>query len=436
MRSVKQLLAGCLTIFCLCVTGCGKPEEEINTEPVLNEHGKVEITFHGRAFVLKQMVNDYNCQSEKYEIVLLEQDESVDTIEEKQLQTERELMELMAGRGADLYDEYFFASGDPTPFLEKGVMLDMTDFLSGHTELVPQVVDKMKWNDRNFGVPVAFDIWTLITREDLATERSEWTLEKSMEPLEGSPSGIYIANKDASGVLYVMFSSWKERLVDMNQKKSLIHGTNFARMLEFCKAHGDPGSREDILYRIRSGEVTTVWTPIGSIYDLGKWSFLFQQKENIIGFPSEEGSYYQMGTYAFYVNSNTKNREGVIDFLEFCLSDEEQKHFQGEYQKMVFPVIQKMIDNDWMNKKRGGIYDGYYTRDGIEHRFDEKLTDADEELFWDMIDRSQLIWTSQSRDPIYEIISEESKAFFSDEKSLKQVTEVIDNRVQLYLDEQ
>ena len=440
----KQLLARCLTILCLGIAGCGRPSGESETEPVpeslsepvLNEHGKIEITFQGWSFVLNTMINDYNCQSDKYEIVVLEQDESVDTIEENQAETDRELLELMAGRGADLYDELFFIGGNPAPFLEKGVMLDMTDFLSGHTELVPQVLENMKWKDRYYGVPVGFNIRTLITREDLATERSEWTPEKSMEPLENGQAGIYIAGRDNAGTLCELYPSWKERLVDTEGKKSLIKGPDFARLMEFSRAYGDPGSREDILYRIRSGEVANVYATIGSLYDLGKWSFVYQQKENIIGFPSAQGSYYQMGIYTFYVNANTKNREGVMDFLEFCLSEEEQSHFQYENQKMVFSVLQEKLEKSWKNVKVNGIYDAYYTRDGIENRFDEKMTEEDEELFWDMLNRSRRVFGDAWNEPIFKIIREESKAYFEGQKSLEQVTELIDNRVQLYLNEQ
>ena len=80
MKKIKYLTI--LALFFLC--SCSSNKEKI-PEPVLNENGKEEIQLcmSVAGITLKEMIVEYNKQSERYEVVLTEFDDSLSMDEQR-----------------------------------------------------------------------------------------------------------------------------------------------------------------------------------------------------------------------------------------------------------------------------------------------------------------------------------------------------------------
>ena len=130
--------------------------------------------------------------------------------------------------------------------------------------------------------------------------------------------------------------------------------------------------------------------------------------------------------FSLYINANSKNPEAAWEFLSFILSEAAQETvFTGDPFSAGLPVMKKvflsegqnLIDNGWPGGRR---VQWDITRESVE---------AEAEYFENTRD---LPWRTE---PIVEIIVEEAGGYFNGAKELQQVRDVVQNRVQLYIDE-
>lgn len=134
--------------------------------------------------------------------------------------------------------------------------------------------------------------------------------------------------------------------------------------------------------------------------------------------------------YAMAVNANSPNKEGAWEFIAFLLGEDVQ--YREEF--YVSPVHRESFDK-WLEwelriltedrfEKGKGYYPAYYGENTSEEKveaYKKAIEDA----------RALPIRTA----PILTIIQEEAKDYFNGSKSAEEISRVINNRVQLYLDE-
>ena len=128
----------------------------------------------------------------------------------------------------------------------------------------------------------------------------------------------------------------------------------------------------------------------------------------------------------FAINSDSKNKEGAWDFLEYLLSE--------EYQKLLregFPVRKDCIEI-YLND----MYDPYV-------KFSEDIGEASEygsreeniARMREMLDAAVFNDWRGKINPLRDIIYEEVQMYFAGDATLDETVNKIQNRVQLYLDE-
>ena len=128
-----------------------------------------------------------------------------------------------------------------------------------------------------------------------------------------------------------------------------------------------------------------------------------------------------------YINANSAHPEAAWEFLSFILSEEAQGTlYTAAPHDNNLPVMKKFflsgaqdfLDNGWSGGAKPVNY--VVTRESVD-ALEEYLEDA-RELSW-------------KTSPIVEIIVEEASGYFSGGRDIQQVLDLVQNRVQLYLDE-
>lgn len=430
----KKIL--CLLVFLGLLCGCGASGgdlQEESKEVILNENGKEEIQIAIVVYGLEmqKLVGDYNAQSDRYEVVVRTVENSTANDFRNQIQ-----LELSQGKGPDIMYYTALQGLDWHNFAEDGYLLDVTEFVNKQGELCESVINYNTADEKIYGVPYTFTIGTMVISEDLGVKREEWTKDYCMQLTEnmgvpsfcGAPggwttemSGLYVMNMLGAGMDGVQL------FVDEEKGNSSFEQDEFVELLEFSKKHWDYYPSESTKSNLEQNRVVCVTGGISSFNSFTYYDTLFHGKACYIGYPTLEGGKYMMSVESFYVNAASEHKEGALDFLQFLLETEQQERLQDG-----FPARRDVLENLWERAKKEVLDENTgYSIGGVSYS-PREMTDREEEIFWEMFEHNIY---SQYQNPIYDIIYEEALPFFYGEKSAREVADIIDNRVQLYLDE-
>ena len=351
MKRVKYLAIMTLCFLCACSSN---PEKA--AEPILNENGKEEIQLcmSVAGVPLREMIVEYNKQSDRYEVVLTEFDDSVSFDNHRN----RIQVELSSGKGPDILSEEAFQGADKTAYVESGMFMDVTDFLAGQGNLCKSVVDYNRVGDRLYGVPVSFDLNTMVTSKKVATDRKKWTKEHCMQAMEESGASIFCGapygwTKEEAGIyaLHLLGVGMEgiQLFVDEEKGISSFEQREFIELLEFTKTHADPNPMDSGTEKLASGEIAYSTGSVGSFRSFWYWSELFGGEPSYIGYPSPEGGTHKLIIDSFYINDSSSHKGGALDFLQYLLSEEQQRKIVKE--SMGFTVNQDLLKVLWEEAK-------------------------------------------------------------------------------------
>ncbi|MDE6675128.1 MAG: extracellular solute-binding protein [Acetatifactor sp.] len=427
-------------VLMLCVLGgCGNENmiSDSDFQPILNENGREEVRLCASTFsvTMQEVVADYNNQSDRYEIVLVEFDNKTSPDDQRT----RIQLELTNGGGPDLLTSTALQRIDMKPYAEAGVFLDVTDFLTEQGDIVSNVAEANRVNGRLYGVPYSFSLGTMVTSPQMATDIENWTKDYCMQTAQDREVSLFIKapygwTKEKAG-LYVLNvlgvgMGGIQLFVDEEQGISSFEQSEFIEMLEFAKRYSDPEPEKQDSGRLASGEQFCTALFINDFNSFSYCRELFEGSPVYMGYPSPQGGVYELWVQSIYINAASDRKEGAKDFLHYLLSDETQR-------KLVigngnFPVKQSFLETLWKEAQKEVLDENTGYERGDIFLKPDLMTQEDESIFWEMLEHSIYY---QWQNDIWDIIEEEAFPFFYGEKQAEDVANAIDSRVQLYLNE-
>ncbi len=139
----------------------------------------------------------------------------------------------------------------------------------------------------------------------------------------------------------------------------------------------------------------------------------------------DDGCYGGMySDYTLAVNANSRNKEGAWEFISYLIGEESQGR---DFDVTVMPVHRGVFEV-WLQEmieKYGEIYGAYK---------DEDLSAKKQEEYRNAVENVRFLPLRTV--PVLKIILEEAEDYFNGTKSAEEVSRVLDNRVQLFLDEE
>ena len=159
----------------------------------------------------------------------------------------------------------------------------------------------------------------------------------------------------------------------------------------------------------------------------------FEGKASYVGYPTSTG---KKGVYVradcLYVNQATDQLEGVREFLRFMLTEEAQKLCVAGGESFILPVrldaIYHLVELDQRKEENPCTYeDGYviWQEDGLDQ---EQLKTLEK-----LLEQAQPYKFNAME--LGSIMEEELAPYFSGDRSLEKTVEILDSRIQVYLDE-
>lgn len=324
-----------------------------------------------------------------------------------------------------------------------GAFADLYEFMEkdqecGREVFLPSVLEAYETGEHLYKIAPAFSLYTMWGGGSLVQGRRGVGMEELIGLLEekgGSINSIYGLGGDES-VLRTLCSQAMGEYIDWEEGVCDFTG-EFGHLLEFAKEYrGTP--IESLYGAIRNGEILLTLGRIGSVEDYRLESELYGEKVQCIGYPTSGGtgtSIQHLGS-ALAVNAKAAHPEEAWEFLRYYL-------LQG-YHGSGFPMVKEQFDKmlaesmeDTIAESEDGsgavmkIFYSEWQNDVsimVPHA-DQEDVDAVRELVESAEGRFEYYNTIQS------IIDEEAESYFQGQKTLEEVLKLIQNRVQLYLDE-
>lgn len=349
----------------------------------------------------------------------------------------RILMEVVNGKGPDIL--YLFR-GDVESLQANGALGEIGLLISDETQnaLLPGAVRMGTYEDKLFAIPLSVSVRSLLTSRAYWQEDS-WTVEDIMSVLEEHPEieGLFLDIAGGDEYFYNMLFLIGEDIKNTPFLKDGSSGFDcqeFRDMLLLIKNmtkrainNSSPGDR---ILPLREGNYLGIEYLINNMSGYCEMYEEMGDNANLVGYPSDmgNGSHYLWANGMLVVNQNAMTKKGVKELVNELLSLESQKYIMYQISVRTDIPEAQLVYNEAIG--------GYIWSSPNQSSF-RVPTKADGTSYLEEYVEflKSALPSSLESDEIFDIVMEEANGYFSSDKNLDQVVDIIQNRVQLYLDE-
>lgn len=351
---------------------------------------------------------------------------------------DRKITELISGEGADLY---YLSGADLQSLYEKGVLADLSQILPAETveALYPGVLDGGIRNGQLVGLAPQAHACTMLAAQSYWAKET-WTLEEMLDLLDDNPQMQYpiICTEDnyldGNKLLRLLLQDLEDTPF-LNLQKSTCDFDNslFVRTLELAKRYEDrplTNTAEDNLIRDLIAEenyIAMIMEP-AEFYFFNRNMAALKDRCHVVGFPAEKGSgNYWQSDYYLVVNKNSEYPERAFAYLEYLFSAQFQDTLSD-------PVRSDLLNAHIIEASWDQEHPLQYKINDTDYQYLETRSDGS---FWQEEYEAVMAQCELPADTSYiqEIIFEEAGSYFSGSKEVQTVVDLIQNRIQLYLNE-
>lgn len=360
--------------------------------------------------------------------------------------------ELTARRGPDII---VLNQGDFQLLAEKGLALDLSDMIDEEikSQMIPAVLEMETIDGKLVGFTPRVEFSSMLTYDGTWTGTS-WTPAEFMELTESREDWeLLISSYGGTG-----FPPWSlfsylflndichSSLLDLEQGISRFDSGEFIRMLELCKKYGSNQElprmeNDEVVTRMREGKIAAQVVTIYDFLDFSRIMTNYGEECHMVGMPVGEGSGTFVHPYSYFymaVNANTQHKEEVRKFINYLLSYEQQ-FTESSGCSVRLDVLRDSVvidaDGNYRVRETNSLGESSYIYLKI---MDTNFLKPDEtpwlEEFMDFVENCQP--TPDTPKAISNILYDELAGYFEGNRSAEETAQTIQNRVQLYLDEQ
>lgn len=358
---------------------------------------------------LEWIVRLYNAKSEKYYIqikdYLAEGASFSDGVDKLNL-------DIISGTAPDLIN---FAGFSYDQYAEKGLLEDIGALMDAETSADISdywLLEALADDGPLYVVAPGFMLMTYCGLSACFPNSDGCSYSQINDLLTSNPGTSIVGSISPADFLSNCVSSSYDDLIDHKNGVCFFDSENFIQMLELAQSSAvtaqiyDAGITDMEMLATRKQLLLPV--TLQSIKSMTKLKSNAGQPLAFVGWPTPDGS---NGTMAYLmdpvaINSRSKNKSGAWDFIRYILNDTE---VQAAVSADCFPISKSAVS--------GELYD---------HTAYQKFVDLTENV--------DLVYQYDST--ITDIVTEESAAYFAGDKTAEAVADIIQNRVQTYLNEQ
>lgn len=398
---------------------------------------------------MKRRVVEFNRSSEEYRIVLKEYQE-YNTYDDWNAGVTQLNNDITTGKMPDI----LVGNGLPIEnYAAKGLLADVGKLIEEDEELskiefVQNVFDAYSVNDTLYYVIPSFNVQTMIAKTSLVGDRADWTMKDAQEVLAGMPEGAQLFGETTRDSYFSTAMAYcAGDFIDVETGKCDFNSERFISMMEYAKSL--PESLDENYYgedywmtyqsQYRENRTLLMQIYISSIRDLN-YNINGRMGEDVsyVGFPMEGGQGALVNANQIYAISSKSNfTEGAWEFLRYYLTE--------EYQSALEWNLSIHMDRFKENANKATEKPYWIDENGEKQEYEETFYMNGESITIPQMTQEQvdkvvnyilsLKKCGYDNTNVMNIINEEMGGYFSGQKSAQEVAVVIQNRVQLYVDE-
>lgn len=338
-------------------------------------------------------------------------------------------------------------------YASKGLFEDLYPFIDNDAEMsredfFPNVLAAYETDGKLYHLVPQFTIHTVSGKTSEVGKETGWTLDELEALMETKPEEMQVfAETTRDTMLNCIIQVSGHQFINWSSGECNFNSKGFIDLLEFVKDfpeelgedyYNDKFWQEyEVMWR--EGKVLLNMTYLDSFatYNHIK-KVVFGEDITLIGFPAENRKGSAINPQLdIMMSSKSKHKEGCWQFMRYFLTDEYQ-----EKQEYGWPLSLKQVDKlaEAAKKKpqyedeNGNMveYEQKYTVGGVELTVTPMTQEEIDEVLAFVKSVDQVYSYDES---LLNIITEEAAPFFAGQKSAKEVADIIQSRVQIYVNE-
>ncbi|MCH5343610.1 MAG: extracellular solute-binding protein [Acetatifactor sp.] len=343
----------------------------------------------------------------------------------------------------------------------QGVFLDLNVYLEqsgalGQEDYLENVLQAYTYDGVLTGIPTNFRLGTLVGKSAWLGEERGWTLKDLLDSAEAYPDAELFNNATRYSIMENCLIFSQDEFVNWNNNSCNFMLEDFYRLLELVSNYPERVSfytafqeRPALPFRLADGDVLLGDVYLDDFQKIQEYEAMFGEPVNFIGLPTADGKVgckmYTEG--AFGITSRSEHAEGAWSFIEYNLEHYKDIHTNIGFSTRISELekrAEECLGQEYLKDANGEfvtdqdgnplVKNGTQSVSHGEWSYTCHVTTEDEvalvrELIAEATPHAYL------DDHIWNIIWDEAGSFFAGQKTAKEVSELIQNRVQLYLDE-
>lgn len=368
--------------------------------------------------------------------------------------------DITSANGPDIINLSY--GGSLQTYVSKGLVEDLNSYLDSSTKIkredfLETILNAYTFDGVLVSIPTTFSVQTVLGKTSMVGEEMGWSIEDLMKLADSHPEAeiFEYASKESMLSYLMMFN--QESFIDAKTGECHFDSDGFRQLLEFSNRF--PKS-EEISYdensksmdaKIRDNELLLNNLGVYDVSDFVIQMEIFGEPVTAIGYPTVDdsvGCMLNSQNGILGISSKSSNKEGAWEFLEYTLTREASEN--GRY-RFGFSTRTDLL-NELFEKEKEITY---VTDENGEKMLDENgepIKQSKGGMGWgdviyeyygatqEQIDMlKEIIAVAKPKasndNQIMNIINEEAASFFSGQKSVDEVVNIIQNRVQIYVSE-
>lgn len=395
---------------------------------------------------LQKEVADFNKANKDYEIEITSYSDREDP--------EQGLM-VDLSTGADI-DIVLIPVEEADQLIAKNLFVDLYPFLDAdpglkRDDFIENLLQAYEQNGKLYQTVSWLHLQCLVTKKSNLGKENEWNLDVFETLLETYPKAAVYTDASSTSILKQFLRTIAVDLVDWEQKSCSFDSDVFGRMMELANRYGiedESVEAEDEIQALRDNKLLfsqTILTPTEVVL----YDDALSGDYIVVASPFQEGMGANVYSSApqFGIVAGSRNQDAAWQFVRRFFTKQYQDFSKDillmgtsyvgvPVRKDCFDALLKRYTATEAYEVDGEWFDPYIAaigNDSYDFEMKQPLTAEQETIFREIVANAEKREGIDSQ--IEEIVLEEAQSYFSGEKGLEGVIEIIQKRVTTYLNE-
>lgn len=330
---------------------------------------------------------------------------------------------------------------DLAPYADRSNAFERSDFVDG-------ILEAYTFDDSLVSIPASFYLWTVAGNRTQLENPAGLTLKELLAAPERYPGKRTFDGMTREEMMQYLMMFNVDTFIDRENGACYFDSEEFRAVLEYVKQLPDSVAIEkegDFLpTKVRNGEVLFAVMELDEFSTVQEIEGMYGEDGACVGFPTPDGQggHLLFTNDAYGIAAVSEHKEGAWQFIEDFLTQEKSEMYYIRSNNIFytsFPTLKKALDEKVeasMEAGRQTPADKFPTRiysDGTGFQF-HALTRDEVNVVLELIPKATPFFSAEE-DEIIRMINEEAPAYYSGQKKVEDVVSIIQNRVQLYVNE-